>query len=141
MKSIYLIGALKNWDIVQLTNELEQQGFDVFSEWLTPGPEADSFLLKYAKLRGWSYKQALDSYAANHTFLFDKKHIDRCDLAVMCMPCGKSGHIELGYVIGCGKPGYILFDSEPERFDLMHKLATDIFFSKQDLFDELKAIA
>ncbi len=139
MKSIYLIGALKNWDVVTIANELEAQGFDVFADWITPGPDADSYLLKYAKLRGWSYKQALNSYAARHVFEFDKSHIDRCDIVVMVAPAGKSAHLELGYARGCGKPGYILFDKEPERFDVMHRFATDVFFSKEDLYEALKA--
>ena len=140
MKSIYLIGALKNWDIVTLANELEHAGFDVFADWITPGPEADTYLLKYAKLRGWSYKQALNSSAATHVFEFDKYHIDRCDIVVMVMPAGKSGHLELGYARGCGKPGYILFDKEPERFDVMYKFATDIFFDKAKLIEELRRV-
>ena len=113
MKSIYLIGALKNWDIVTLANELEEEGFDVFADWITPGPEADTYLMQYAKLRGWNYKQALNSHAAQHVFEFDKSHIDRCNIVVMVMPAGKSGHLELGYARGCGKPGYILFDETP----------------------------
>lgn len=136
-KKIYLIGALKNWGIVDLANQLETQGFSVFADWLTPGPEADKYLLEYAKLRGWSYKQTLSSYAATHTFDFDKTHIDLCDLAIMVLPCGKSAHMELGYVRGCGKPGYILFDKEPDRFDLMYRFATDVFFAPEDLFRTL----
>jgi hypothetical protein len=137
-KSIYIIGALKNWDIIPLAIDLETAGFEVFTDWITPGPEADTYLLKYAKMRGWSYKQALNSYAASHVFEFDKSHIDRCDIAVMVMPAGKSGHLELGYARGCGKPGYILFDQEPERFDVMYKFATDIFFHQVDLIHELR---
>jgi hypothetical protein len=51
------------------------------------------------------------------------------------MPSGKSGHLELGYSLGRGKRGYILFDQEPKRVDIMYQFATDIFFS----FDELAA--
>ena len=140
MKSIYLIGALKNWDIVTLANELEEEGFDVFADWITPGPEADTYLMQYAKLRGWNYKQALNSHAAQHVFEFDKSHIDRCNIVVMVMPAGKSGHLELGYARGCGKPGYILFDKEPERFDLMYNFATDVFFNKESLIEELRRV-
>jgi nucleoside 2-deoxyribosyltransferase len=49
------------------------------------------------------------------------------------MPAGKSGHLELGYMVGCGKPGYILFDKEPERLDQMVQFATDIFFDAKEL--------
>ena len=138
MKKVYIIGALKNPIVPEFTNALVEAGFDAFSEWYTPGPEADQYLLDYAKRRGWSYKRALNSYAAEHIFSFDYKHLQSADLAVMLMPCGKSGHLELGWHLGQGKPGFILFDSEPERFDLMYRFATDIFFNQQDLLNALQ---
>jgi nucleoside 2-deoxyribosyltransferase len=138
MNSIYLIGALKNREIMNLANEIRALGYDVFDDWLTPGPEADSFLLEYEKNRGHNYREALRGYAAQHIFNFDKKHIDRCDAGILVMPAGRSGHLELGYILGQGKPGFILFDSIPERMDLMYNFATDIFFSKEDLFDRLR---
>jgi len=140
MKSIYIIGALKNWNIVELANKLTTEGFDVFADWITPGPEADTFLLQYAKQRGWSYKQALESHAAKHVFEFDKHHLDRCDIAVAVAPFGKSAMLELGYTIGRGKPGYILFPEEPERFDVMLQFATEIFFNENDLLTCLKGL-
>lgn len=137
---IYIIGALKNDRIPEFANRLEAAGFEAFADWHTPGPEADTFLLNYAKRRGWNYKQALESHAAKHTFAFDKKHIDESDAAVMLAPAGKSAHLELGYVIGCGKPGYILFEEEPERFDVMLQFATGIFFDEKELVDQLKQV-
>jgi hypothetical protein len=138
MKSIYLIGALKNTKIPLYGNRLRAEGYDIFDDWISPGPEADTYLYEYEKLRGHGYKEALRGYAAQHNFTFDKFHIDRCDAAIMVMPCGKSGHLELGYAIGCGKPGYILFEEEPARFDLMYNFATDIFFDIEDLISELR---
>jgi nucleoside 2-deoxyribosyltransferase len=138
MKSIYIIGALRNPNVVAFANELEKLGFEAFADWISPGPDADDYLRDYSKARGRDYKQTLQSYAAKHIFEFDLHHINRCDAAIMLTPCGKSGHLELGYVIGRGKPGYILFDAEPERVDVMHQFATDIFFDKKELFDTLK---
>jgi len=139
IKSVYIIGALKNKNIPAVATQIEKAGFEVFADWFTPGPEADQFLLKYAKERGWSYRQALDSYAARNTFEFDKAHLDRCDAAVLVAPAGKSAHLELGYVRGQGKPGYVLFDKEPERFDVMYRFVSDIFFSVEDLIVGLNA--
>lgn len=137
INSIYIIGSLRNPSIITLANELEKLGFDAFADWMSAGPEADNFLRDYHKERGLTYKQTLQSYAAKHIFEFDVKHINRCDAAIMVMPCGRSGHLELGFVRGCGKPGYILFDTEPDRIDIMYQFATDIFFSKDDLTAEL----
>jgi hypothetical protein len=138
MKSIYLIGALRNPKVPLLARDLRKQGWDVFDDWFAPGPEADSFLLKYEKTRGHGYKEALSGYAARHIFGFDKLHIDRCQIGILQMPAGKSGHLELGYMIGQGKKGYILFDKEPERFDVMYQFASGIFFSRKELFSQLK---
>lgn len=140
IKSIYIIGSLRNPEIPKFANELQAQGFEAFADWYAPGPEADDFWRNYSKERGLTYAQALKSAAAKHVFEFDKSHLDRCDAAVMLMPAGKSAHLELGYTIGRGKPGYILFDSEPERWDVMVQFATRVFFGKEDLFYELKEV-
>ena len=140
MKSIYIIGSLRNPEIVSFANEIQQKGFEAFADWISPGPDADDYLRDYAKARGLNYKQTLKTYAARHIFDFDKHHLDRVDAAVMIMPAGKSGHLELGYVRGQGKPGFILFDKEPERIDVMYQFATDIFFNKEDLYEALKSI-
>ena len=133
-KKIYLIGSLKNEQIPHLANKLRALGFEVFDDWFSPGPEADDFWRNYEKVRGSTYKQALNNYAAKHIFEFDKHHIDRGDIGVLYMPAGKSGHLELGYLVGKGKPCFILFDEEPERWDIMTQFANAVCFS----FDELK---
>jgi nucleoside 2-deoxyribosyltransferase len=135
---IYIIGSLRNPKIPEFANTLTKEGYEVFADWFAPGPEADDFWRNYSKARGWTYKQALRSHAARNIFEFDKKHLEEADVAIMLMPAGKSGHIELGYHVRSGKPGYILFDEEPERYDVMVQFATDIFFSQDELLAELK---
>lgn len=139
IKSLYIIGALKNKNIPQFANEIEALGFEAFADWFSPGSEADSKWREYSIARGLNYKQALQSYGAKHIFEFDKFHLDRCDAAVLLAPAGKSAHTELGYTIGKGKPGFIVFDEDlPDRFDVMVQFATRIFFSKQEFFQYLK---
>ena len=133
MKEIYLIGSLRNELIPSIGVELRQAGYSVFDDWFAPGPEADEYWRKYAGIRGDSYKEALAGYAATHIFEFDLHHLNRCNIGVMIMPSGKSGHLELGYLAGQGKPTYILFDGEPERWDIMVKFANDIAFSMDEL--------
>lgn len=138
MKSIYLIGSLRNPEVPIFAQELRQQGFDVFDDWFGAGPEADDWWQKYEKARGRRYDEALKGYAAQHVFHFDKTHLDRCDISILLLPAGKSGHLELGYALGCGKKGYILMDKEPERFDVMYNFSSGVFFSRQSLFEELR---
>jgi len=135
---VYIIGALKNKAVPQFANELQEQGFEPFADWHAPGEFADVNLHEYGKQRGWNYKQVLESHAARNIFAFDKFHIDIADAVVMLAPAGKSGHLELGYFIGKGKPGFILFDEEPERLDIMLQFATGIFFDRPSLFAALQ---
>ncbi len=133
-KIIYLIGSLRNENVPLLANKLRELGFEVFDDWFSPGPEADDFWRKYEKIRGSSYKQALKNWAGKHIYEFDKFHIDRAHIGILYMPAGKSGHLELGYMIGKGKKCFVLFDEEPERWDVMYQFADDVCFN----FDELK---
>lgn len=138
-KIVYLIGSLKNREkILPLAKKLRKIGFqEVFEDWISPGPEADDFWRDYEKERGRSYGEALKGWAGKHIYEFDKFHIDRGHIGIMCMPCGKSGHLELGYMLGRGKRGYILLDGEPERWDVMYQFADGVFFRYNELEKEL----
>ena len=138
MKSIYLIGSLKNENVPIIGIDLRKLGYEVFDDWYSPGPEADDFWRKYEKQKGISYDKALKGYAAKHIFEFDKFHLDRCDIAILIMPAGKSCHLELGYMIGKGKRCFVLFDQEPERWDVMYIFAEAVFTNLRDLTEYLK---
>jgi nucleoside 2-deoxyribosyltransferase len=146
-KVIYLIGSLRNKKVPHLAKDLREflkKKVEVFDDWFSPGPEADDFWRKYEKVRGSTYKQALNNWAGKHVYEFDKFHIDRADVGVLFMPAGKSGHLELGYMIGQGKPCFIVFDEEPERWDVMYQFVKEnggnVCFSVDELKDELKKI-
>ena len=132
-KVIYLIGSLRNPEIPKIGDYLRGLGFEVFDDWFAAGPEADDWWQKYEKGRGHSYPEALKGYAARHVFEFDLHHLGRADLGVLVLPAGKSGHLELGYLIGQGKPGYVLFDKEPERFDVMYQFAKGVYYDLREL--------
>lgn len=140
MKKIYLIGSLRSPKVPEIANKLRDEGYEVFDDWYAAGPEADDYWQKYEEGRGHNYKEALMGYAAVDVYNFDKTHLDQCDLAVLVLPAGKSGHLELGYVIGTGKPGYILFDDDVEncRWDVMYQFAGSVFFDLKSLIKALK---
>ena len=60
------------------------------------------------------------------------------------MPAGKSGHIEFGYLVGQGKPGFVLFDAVPERYDVMYQFAYlnggSVCFSEESLLVAMKKV-
>ena len=140
MKAIYLIGSLRNPKTIEVGNAIRTLGFDVFDDWMAAGKIADDCWRDYEKARGHSYAEALAGYAAKHVFEFDQYHLNRSDIAVLLMPSGKSAHLELGYCIGKGKPGFVLFDKEPERYDVMYQFASGVFFNIKDLRKALKKL-
>lgn len=145
---IYLIGSLRNEYIPKLAAHLRSEtGVEVFDDWFAAGPEADDHWRDYEKDRAHGLQEALKGYAAQHVFQFDKSHLDSADAVVLAWPAGKSAHLEFGYCIGKGKPGWILLDGEPERFDVMLNFAQvnggGVHTNKEDLtkaINEWKAV-
>ena len=131
---LYLIGSLRNPEIPKISQEIREAGIEVFDDWYAAGPEADDYWKKYEEERGRSYVEALEGYAAEHVFEFDKYHLDRCDGCILALPAGKSGHLEAGYMVGRGKPTYILLDT-PDRWDVMYQFATKVVVRIEDLID------
>ena len=130
---IYLIGSLRDKRIPKIANELrEKTGHEVFDDWFAPGPRADDYWKEYETARGRSYKEALQGYASTHIFAFDKHHLDTSQIGVLILPSGKSCHLELGYLAGCGKDTYVLMD-KPDRWDVMYQFATGIAFDMDEL--------
>ena len=137
MSTVYIIGSLRNPRITEVGNALRAEGYDAFDEWHAGGPEADDEWRRYENDRGRHYKEALRGYHARNIFEFDLCHLNRAEIGVLVMPAGRSGHLELGYLIGQGKYGFILFDEVPERLDIMHNFATAVCFSLDELIREL----
>ena len=138
MSTVYVIGSLRNPSVPQLGNALRAHGYEAFEEWFSGGREADDEWQRYEQIRGRSYQDALYGYHAFNVFNFDKYHLDRADAAVMVAPAGKSAHLELGYMIGRGKPGLVLMEREPERWDVMLLFADKVCRSVDELLAALK---
>lgn len=139
MNTIYLIGSLRNPKVPNVGNALRKCGFEVVDDWFAAGEIADDRWRDYERNRGRDYATALRGLAAEHVFDFDFTHINRCNIGVLYLPAGKSGHMELGYIMGQGKPGYILMDGEPAdgRWDVMYRFAYQsgggVFFDVDEL--------
>lgn len=82
---------------------------DIDKEWLTWSPE--------------TFAVALTHSTAEEGYGLDKAALDWSDTGILLLPCGKSAHLEAGYLIGQKKPVLIVLN--PERFEpeLMYKLA------------------
>lgn len=138
IKSIYVIGSLRNEVVTEVAQSLRNLGLDAFDDWMAAGPEADDYWKKYETGRGSDYKKALRGHAATHVFQFDKYHLDRCDSAILVLPAGRSGHLELGYVAGNSKQTFILLDGQDGRFDVMYQFATEVFQNQEEMIEYFK---
>lgn len=141
INKVYVIGSLRNPKIAAVAETLRQRlGVEVFDDWLAAGPEADDKWKEYEEARGRSYEEALKGYAATHVFNFDKLHLDTADAAVLVLPAGRSAHLEAGYMVGQGKPVYILLDevSGVSRWDVMYKFVTGVHRNLEDIIQALE---
>lgn len=124
---VYLVGSLRNPKVATTAQVLRAAGYEVFDDWLAPGPHCDAWWQRYERHRGRTYLEALRGYHVRHVYEFDKYHLDRADIGVLVMPAGKSAHMELGYLKGRGKRTFVLLDREPRRWDVMYLLHDGVF--------------
>ena len=75
-------------------------------------------------------------------FAEDKKWLDWCNCLILLMPCGRSAHLEAGYVKGRGGLFYIYWLNEPIKgeFENMYQFADGLFCPEElyKLIDILK---
>lgn len=135
---IYLVGSLRNARIPKIGIQLRKAGFDVYDDWFSPGPEADDRWKEHQMAKGLAYIEALRGPAAVQTYYWDKVWLDRADGAVLVYPAGRSAHLELGYIRGLGKPGWILLDGDQERWDVMTLFATGVHMTMARLVKDMK---
>ena len=135
---IYLIGSLRNPRVPEIANQLRKYNFNVFDDWFYTGPNTDDHWRDYEKQRGRTYLEALEGKGAINAFQFDERNLAASTGCVMVAPAGKSGHLELGIMLGSGRPGFILLDGEPERYELMVKFATGICLTVDDLVTQMR---
>ena len=139
MRSIYVIGSMRNPRVPIVAQALRDIGWDAFDEWYSAGPEADDKWQEYERARGRSYREAAAGYHARNAFSLDRFHLERCDCAVLVMPAGRSAHNEIGFVEGRNKQAFILLDGEPERYDIMPpNFASGVFVSLEEMIEYFK---
>jgi hypothetical protein len=90
--------------------------------------------------REWSadqYRCALLHPAAQRGYASDMGAMREADTCVLVLPCGRSAHLELGWMAGAGKRTYIL-TRDGEEPELMAKMATAVVSSLAELYRELE---
>lgn len=137
--TVYLIGSLRNPLVPLTAARLRQEGFDVFDDWFAAGERADDSWQAYEIARGHSFQEALRGHAAKHVFQHDLFHLHRSHVGVLVLPAGRSGHLELGFLVGQGKSCFTLLPDgrDPDRYDVMAQYAT-VVRNQDELLDAIK---
>lgn len=139
MKKVYIIGSLRNPDVPFVAEKLREDGHLVFDDWFAAGERADDAWKAYEEGKGNTLPQALLAPAAKHVMEFDKRWLTWADTVILLMPAGKSGHLELGWSLGRGKEGHVLFPGGiADRWDVMYGLANGVWTNLDELREELK---
>lgn len=141
-KVLYLIGSLRNARIPELAKTLrsEHPDFEIFDDWYAAGEEADDYWKTYEQARGRTYQEALAGHAARNVFAFDKRHLDRASHALLVLPAGKSGHMEVMYAAyGVGAKTAILLDPEDVRWDVMYQFVPSVLNKDEEINEWLNS--
>lgn len=58
-----------------------------------------------------------------------------CDVLVLVLPCGRSAHLEAGWMVGKNRRVYVIGPMRPNEFDAMYVMVDGIFSESQ--FEEM----
>lgn len=92
------------------------------------------------------YTEALDHPIARAGFESDFGAMQWADAGVLLLPCGRSAHLEAGWIMGAGKPVVIVID--PGEFmggghgvtELMYRMATNVVTDLGDAIETLRLL-
>ncbi len=143
MAKIYVASSWRNTEQPALVKVLRDNGHEVY-DFRNPPHGRGGFAWSDIDpdWQGWTaeqYRSALDTPVAKAGFKSDFDGMSWADVCVLLLPCGRSAHLEAGYMAGAGKPVVVL-TRDGEEPELMAKLLTSICVSVDDLLYTLRLI-
>ena len=142
-QKVYVASSWRNEHQQSLVNELRLWGCEVY-DFKHPKDSKPGF--QWTKIDGnwenWTmeeYRDALKDDYAQFGFNRDFDAMKSADICVLCLPCGRSAHLEAGWMKGAGKK-VIAFIHPEDRIEpeLMYGLIDGIALSIQELQQILK---
>ncbi len=139
---IYLASSWRNTEYPEVLALLRSYGHDVYDFRNPPGRTGFSWQEVHSNKdwREWSpleYLEALKHPAAIAGFKSDYDAMKWADAGVLLLPCGRSAHLELGWMAGAGKFTLVI-TREGEEPELMAKLADHICLSANEAVARLR---
>jgi nucleoside 2-deoxyribosyltransferase len=143
---IYTASSWRNKYYENVVKRLKEEGFDVYDFRNAISTEGQQLAFNWNQVdpnwEKWSVDEFLDvicdSELANNAFNSDLKGMQKADVCLLILPCGKSSHLEAGYMRGLGKDLYI-YMPEMERPELTYYIASAMYKDLGILIDDLKS--
>lgn len=85
------------------------------------------FVEKEEDLADYDAKSFLDDPRVLRAFREDKGWLDWAEGVVLCVPSGRSAHLEAGYAAGQGKPVWVYGQFPKGEFDVMYGFAQGLY--------------
>lgn len=136
-KKVYVASSWRNEHQQTLVNELRLMGHEVY-DFKHPNGEAG---FKWSNMdenwQGWTmeqYRENLESDYAQFGFNRDFDAMKAADICILCLPCGRSAHLEAGWMKGAGKR-VIAYIHAGDRIEpeLMYGILDGIALSVQEV--------
>ena len=139
-RKIYLASSWRNEYFDEVLEELRQEGHEVFSFKSNEG-RGFGFDPKFAEWdTGHFLNVGMLHPDAQEAFDNDFNAMKWANTGVLLLPCGRSAHLEAGWLIGTGRPTSVYIPpgtkNEPE---LMYKMFDHIFTSLESVKIWLKS--
>lgn len=140
---IYTASSWRNPRYAGVVQRIKDAGFQVY-DFRNPPDDKAAFHWtaidpKWENWNEWQFRQYIKHPIAQRGFTSDFNGMEWANVCVLILPSGKSSHIEAGYMVGRGKPLFILLDGgEPE---LTYSLATKLCTSPVELICNLEEFA
>lgn len=137
---IYVASSWRNLDQPHVVDALRRAGHEVY-DFRNPGPGKKGFAWSEIDpdWKNWSngtFIEALTHPIAQQGFENDFNAMQWADACVMVMPCGRSAHVEAGWMQGAGKPTIALLSTaEPE---LMYNMFSKLAQTTEEVLEHLK---
>lgn len=121
---IYLASSWRNPDQPVVLQALRAGGHEVY-DFRSPEPGSTGFAWSDID-PGWEswdaeqFREGIAHPIAQDGYETDRRAMDWAEVCVLALPCGRSAHLEAGYMAGQGKEVYVLLDGgEPELMYLL----------------------
>ena len=141
-RKIYLASSWRNINHPAAVHMLRNAGHEVYDFRHPPGGIDGGF--SWSKIDpewdAWSasiYREKLKLSLAQQGFHSDFDGMKWADVGILLLPCGRSAHLELGWMAGAGKQT-IIWTCDGQEPELMALLADEICISLDEVIESLK---